>query len=285
MQHLEKNEKPSIYEYTNFRVYLKALYDHFKSETSHFSYRYFSQRAGFSSPNFLKLVIEGKRNLSPASTEKFIFALKMTKSEGEFFKGLVQFGQSKSPAERSRAASLLLKSKAFKSVYPLKDAELKYYAKWYYIPIRELVGTNIFKEDLNWIGKRFRPELKKSEVKEALEDLLLLGLLYRDESGNLKQSYQNISTQSEVASSLVSQYHKEMIRKASDSIDEIHRSQREISGTCISCSPLVVDKIKEMVREFRKEVMAVAAQDQGANRVYQLNFQLFPLVFNEESEK
>ena len=47
----------------------------------------------------------------------------------------------------------------------------------------------------------------------------------------------------------------------------------------------MVDKIKEMVREFRKEVMAVAAQDQGANRVYQLNFQLFPLVFNEESEK
>ena len=283
MQESLKSAKPSVFEYTDYRVYLKALYGYFKLETPHFSYRYFAKRAGFSSPNFLKLVIDGKRNISISSTDKFISALKMTRNEGEFFRGLVQFSQSKSGVEKAKAASLLLKSKTFKETYPLKEAELKYYAKWYYIPIRELVGTVGFKDDPSWIAKRFRPELKPSEVAEALGDLLILGLLYQDEFGHLKQAHQNLSTTSEVVSSLVAKYHKEMIQKASLSIDEVHRSQREISGTCISCSKETVEKIKEMVREFRQEVMAVAAQDAQANQVYQLNFQLYPLVSVEDS--
>ena len=40
-----------------------------------YSYRAFSKAAGFSSPNVLKLVIEGKRNIGPEAVENFITAL------------------------------------------------------------------------------------------------------------------------------------------------------------------------------------------------------------------
>ena len=47
------------------------MISYLKATKPQFSYRYFSRVAGFSSPNFLKLVAEGQRNLSPKSIAKF----------------------------------------------------------------------------------------------------------------------------------------------------------------------------------------------------------------------
>jgi len=71
-----KMKQVTIFEYDNYRAYLRDLYKFYKETKPHFSYRYFPQKAGFRSPNFLQLVIEGKRNLSPESIEKFTNALK-----------------------------------------------------------------------------------------------------------------------------------------------------------------------------------------------------------------
>ena len=58
----------NIFSYTNYRAFLRDLYLTKKSESSGFSHRVFVRMCGFASPNFLKLVIEGKRD---ASTLKF----------------------------------------------------------------------------------------------------------------------------------------------------------------------------------------------------------------------
>ena len=98
---VSKNHRPSIFEYEDYRVFLGDLYSFYKVDKSYFSYRYFSKKAGFSSPNVLKLVIQGERNLTATSIEKFSRALKLTKSEDEFFAYLVQFNQANTEEERS----------------------------------------------------------------------------------------------------------------------------------------------------------------------------------------
>src|SRR3989338_3815356 len=95
-----KLEKPVIFEYDNYREYLRGLYDHLKVARGHFSYRYFSRMAGFRSPNFLKLVIDGDRNLSGESIEKFIKALKIQNKEAIFFRNLVLLNQSETLEEK-----------------------------------------------------------------------------------------------------------------------------------------------------------------------------------------
>lgn len=270
--------RPSVFDYDNYREFLRDIYQHFKQTTSHFSYRYFAMRAGFSSPNFLKLVIEGKRNLSQESATKFSYALKLNKSEADFFENLVRFCQSKLPSERVMSAREMLKSRTFKKVHPIRQAELKYYAKWFYIPIRELVGTRGFKEDPTWIAAQFRIQISIEEVRQALIDLEALGLIARDGAGRLNQTHKNISAEDDMICSLVAQYHRDMIQMAKESIDLIHHLEREISGTCIVCTAETVDRIKKMIREFRKEILSVADDAADGALVYQMNFQLFPLI-------
>ena len=271
-------KQPSIFEYDDYRRFLGDVYVFMKSTRPQFSYRYFSSRAGFQSPNFLKLVIEGKRNLSEESIGKFASALKLNKEETEFFKNLVLFNQAGDAESKAASAESLMRSRGLRKLQPLRQAQYDYYACWYYIPIREMVKFPEFKEDHEWIAGQFEPRLKTSDVARALEALEHLGLIRRDEKGRLVQAHESVTTGDEVVSSMIAGYHREMMKRASDSIATIERTQREISAACIPVSEEAMKKIKRRIQEFRNEILAIAAEDGDCDRVYQLNFQLFPLT-------
>ena len=63
--------RPSPRDYDDYRAYLSELIDFLRTSKRGFSFRRFSKRAGYQSPNFLKLVIDGQRNLSDDSIAKF----------------------------------------------------------------------------------------------------------------------------------------------------------------------------------------------------------------------
>jgi uncharacterized protein (TIGR02147 family) len=91
----------SIYDYLDFRAYLRDYYAMQKKRTRFFSYRYFAQKADFSSHNVLKQVIEGQRNIALKSIPKFVKALNHLPREGEYFKLLVLYCQSKNESEKN----------------------------------------------------------------------------------------------------------------------------------------------------------------------------------------
>lgn len=285
--HAEKlNERPNIFEYSDYRVFLGDIYTFLKSRFRQFSFRYFSQRAGFASPNFLKLVIEGKRNLSDDSIPRFTSALKLSGSESEFFTHLVHFNQAKTPSQRTESAQLMLRTKGFLKVHPLQQAEFAYYANWYYIPIRELVGFPDFQEDSQWIANRLRPKVSFEQAQQALHDLEALGLLKRNAAGRLSQTQRTVTTSNEVSSSAVARYHKDMMNLAMDSIDHVPRTQREISAACVPISKVTAAKIKAMIQDFRQQILALANEDNSPEVIYQINMQLFPMSpWTEEIEE
>jgi len=56
-------EPLAVYAYLDYRAFLRDYYAERKAASRAFSYRAFSKRAGVSAPNYLKLVIDGKRSL------------------------------------------------------------------------------------------------------------------------------------------------------------------------------------------------------------------------------
>ncbi len=180
-------QRPPIFEYENYRCFLKDYFAFSKQQLPQFSYRYFSHKAGFSSPNFLKLVMDGKRNLSPQSIEQFCKAFKFSVIESEFFSYLVHFNQAQDEAQKILWAQKILKCKGLQKIHPLRQAEYAYYARWYSIPIREMILLKNFKEDAVWIARQFQPALTKEQVEQALENLLQLGMIQRDAQGRLVQ--------------------------------------------------------------------------------------------------
>lgn len=270
--------RPNIFEYTNYRSFLGDLYEHLKNTTDYFSYRYFSKKAGFKSPNYLKLVIEGQRNISEDSIEKFCKALKLNRNECDFFARLVGFTQASNNTERAEHALKILQSKIYQKLNPLTQDQLQYYSRWYQIGVRELALCKGMKKDPKWVAEQFRPQLTEKQASEAIDSLIRLGMLIEEEDGTLIAVDQNVKTQSEVISSLVAVYHKEMMEKAKESIDIAKRDEREVSSICVPVSQETFEKMKARIQDFRQELIALASEDADPNQVYQLNLQLFPLT-------
>lgn len=269
--------KPKVFEYTNYRKFLRDLYEHEKRSQKKFSFRYFSKQAGFSSPNFLKLVIEGKRNLSIDSIARFVKAFKLSREETPFFRALVLFNQAATAEERGLWAEEILKSKLYRKLHPLHATQYEYYSKWYNVAVRELMGVKGFREDPDWISHALSPQISVLQAREAIEALLDLGLAIRGPDGILRRTDAVVTTGDEVASSSVTQFHREMLIKATEAIDRVPAGERDISALTVSVSPERAKEIKSLIQKTRKEILAIADQDKDPERVMQICIQLFPL--------
>src|SRR3990172_7163201 len=89
-----------IFNYTDYRAFLADFYKEAK-KTKSISLRAFSKKAGFTSPNYPKMVMDGDRNLTEESITRFVSALELNKQEEEFFRNLVLFNQAKSHAKKN----------------------------------------------------------------------------------------------------------------------------------------------------------------------------------------
>src|SRR5688572_9924380 len=95
-------EKPNVYTYSDYRTYLADHYRYAKAAEYGFSFRAFSQRAGIRSTNYLKLVMDGERNLSPGMAARFARGCGLSGDRAEFFCELVNYCQAESVQDRNR---------------------------------------------------------------------------------------------------------------------------------------------------------------------------------------
>ncbi|HEX5657376.1 MAG TPA: TIGR02147 family protein, partial [Polyangiales bacterium] len=91
---------PDVFEFDDYRAFLRAHYAHKKASGRSFSLRVFSRLAGLTSSNYLKLVMDGDRNLTPEMAERFAAACGLKGDAASFFCELVGFNQARNAAER-----------------------------------------------------------------------------------------------------------------------------------------------------------------------------------------
>src|SRR5262249_12944388 len=152
-----------IFEYSDYRAYLKDLYKNSNLSDKKVSFRYLSRITGFKSPSALKRVMDGKCNLSPESINRCAKAFRLTPSETQFFKNLVFFNQAETLAEKQKFAREILRSQAFRKTHPLEESHYRYYTHWYYSVIRGMVGLPGFQDDPEWIARNLFPQVTTAE--------------------------------------------------------------------------------------------------------------------------
>ncbi len=273
---MEKQE-PDILHYSNFRIYLNDYYDFKKIQLPIFSHRYFAQKAGLSSPNYLKLVMDGQRNLTQKSMLKFQNALGLKGKRAEFFENLVFFNQATSSGERNLYYANILKVRAKAGLRKLEEAEFQLFNDWRHIVIRELAAVKGFRTDAHWIAKKIGSGITEKEAEESLKLLSALGLLKKTANG-LKQTSVNITTSDEVRSLLVKNYHRQMLQLSMTAMERVPAKLRDISSITIPIHIRDLSKIKEQVQLMRKELLNMAAEPGEGEDILQINIQLFPLT-------
>lgn len=274
-----------IYEYMDYREYLRLLFEKKKLEHPFYSYRLFSQKAGFKSPNFLKLVIDGNRNLTKESVFKVIKAFNLNKREADYFENLVFLNQSKTLEEKNLYLTRLLRHRVKTDARKLEESEYEYYTSWYNPVIRELATAVDFRSDFRKLGSMVSPQITAREAQKAVELLLKLDFLRQKEDGSYEKTSACLTTGPQVRSVAVANYHKAMMRLASESIERFPAEKRDITSVTISVSEESYAAIIEKLRALRKELLELAESDMNPEKVAQLNLQLFPVSIDFKSRR
>jgi len=268
--------EPQVFEYLDYRAFLRDYYAAKKASRG-LSFRSFSRRAGLSSPNYLKLVIEGQRNLTPATAAAFAKAAGLEGDAARYFAELVVFTQAKTSAERNQSYARITGFRRYREARPLELAHAAYHSTWYLPAIRELASRPDFRDDPEWIAETLWPSISVADAQQGLRTLLQLGLLGRAPDGKIVQSEAVVSTGPEVADVNVANYHRMMMQRASDAVDAVPPTDRDISSLTLCLGPHGLRRLKERIQRFRRELLELSTREQGLEQVVQVNFQLFPL--------
>lgn len=279
---MSEHVRVNVFEYLDFRQYLRDYYQDCKAHEYGFSHRAFSRRAGLRSTNYLKLVMDGERNLTPEMADQFARACGLQNRAADYFSELVAFNQAASAKERNRCYERLARFKQYREIHRLDAAQAAYHSTWYLPALRELTARDDFSEDSKWIARTLRPKVTPSQAKKALATLLELGLVERDKAGRIRQVKSLVTTGVGPLGHHVVDYHRTMLQRAADALEEVPRDQREISSLTLCVSDAVMQDLKERIREFRRELLQIAELEGKPERVVQINFQLFPLSEKKE---
>jgi uncharacterized protein (TIGR02147 family) len=267
-----------VFSYLDYRSFLRDYYHDKKARGRGFSYRSFSRRAGLKSPNYLKLVIDGERNLSAGMAERFAEACGLKDDDARYFVDLVAFNQASTSSERNKHYARLTGFRRYRKAHKLDVAHAAYYSAWFMPAVRELAASPEFEADPDWIAKQMVPKITKTEAASALSTLLELGLLVKDEDGKVVQSEALLSTGPETEGVHIGNYHRAMMERAVASIDLLPPDDRDISSLTLCLGEGGLHAFKERIQRFRRELLELSALEDDPEQVIQVNFQLFPLT-------
>lgn len=276
----------NVYKYHDYRIFLYDLFTEWKKKVYKLSYRKFSEMAGFSSPNMLKLIIDGKRNLSPANISKLVKTFDFNKQESDFFENLVKMNQAKTHSNKNFYYKKLNKTPRYKLLRKGDKNLYEFYSKWYYPVIRELVTTVDFNESPEWISKRVYPTITESEARKAMEVLVEMGHIYKDED-KWKQREPLATTGPQITSLAVANYHENMIGLGKDSVENVPGDKRNISSLTLAISPKSYEILVKELESIQQRIIDLANEETSPEQVYQVNFQVFPVSSfpSKENEK
>ena len=269
---------PDIFEHLDYRRWLLEAFEALQEQDPAVTHRSFSELCGYKSSGAIALITSGRRSLSKAAARRVAKALGLDAGRARHLTHLVAFEEADGFEERAKLLRKMQAAQRFAQAWGDTLDVYTFYSDWTLPVLREVVSLDDFVEDAEAIAARVHARMTPKQVRGGLERLVELGYLARGDDGRLRPAQKIISTPSELRSEVLKQHQREMMRLASEALDTQARDVRDMRVTTVAISRRQADRIKALLTELQKEVLAVVEEDDPIEAVYQLNTQWFALT-------
>lgn len=270
-----------IVSFTCYREYLRELIRAKQKVNPRFSFRKFSGVVGFKSPNYLQMIIDGRRNLTVATASLMAHKLKLSSGERDYFTSLVQMASAKNDADRNEAerARLVAVKKIVTKEIPAAQKEI--FSKWYYLLVRELFLLPNAKSSPEWIMKMLSHCIDSEEAQSALAALVRCGFL-QSENGKLKPAEPVLDTNDQLMqAAMLRVFHSDTLKAWAKNLDRLNPRDQELGVLNIPIDSKKLPELRERIRRFQDEIIGWVQDEKTPDRVVQLGTYLVP--FDSES--
>lgn len=267
---------PTLFDYTNYRDFLRDRFDALKAQNAAWSHRMIAQKLGFKSSGHFAQILNSKLRLGGQYIKPLAELLGLSAKEERFFELLVHLNQ----ARTERDQRYYLREISVFQEAPIAQMSLEqyeFYRHWYYAALRELLFLREFKpgEEAE-MGRLLCPQVSETRVKKALRQLHVLEIVDL-ELGYYRPLHRMVSTGLGARSKALDLYVENFAKLASQSPQRFGPGEKFNSWIALSASEQCYQQMIEEIRLCRRKIMDLIAADSGADRVYHFNMHLFPL--------
>lgn len=269
--------KPSVYAYHDYRVFLKDLISYLQETQTDLSLRKLAEKSQLA-VGYLPMVLSGKRNLTEKSLESLKKHLKLKVDEVAYLKYMMELNDTGS---RDDKLELVKKMQKFQNYEKENSKELeayKYLTKWHYVALREMISLKDFKNDIDWIQERLSFPVSPKDIQEGLDFLLQHHFIEKAGKGKFRQKDKMLDCFDGIYRLSLGEFYKQVYALAIDSIDSVAREERLLLGHTFAVSDTSFAQISSVLNEALLKIRDIEKNDTEKDQVYQVSFAAFPLT-------
>ena len=273
-----------IFEFNNYRSYLKAVLTNKIESNPSYSLRSFASNLGISHAA-LSQVFKGTKNISYERAMDIGAKLKLKETEQEYFCLLVQFETVKDMEKRSAIQDRMNRMRPAKRSHDLSLDMFRIISDWYHFPILSMTRIKNFKFTSQNIAMRLG--ISELEASVAIDRLKRLELLEQNANGEWVESKSYLMASTETPSSALRKFHRQMLQKALDSIETEEAKDKVNGSETFAFNPSELSDAREITERYFNEMIELSEKSQaksGATDVFHLQVNFFNLT-NTKTEK
>ncbi len=279
-----KKSQLNIFSYRDYRSFIKDRLAELKAADSKYSYQFLATRLGIASKSHIKMVADGRHNISGELAARLGQIFELNRREQEFFLALVDYGQAADERCKQLALERLCSFGSFSKLHRLDLKQMEYYADPLMLALREMVELKDFEENAGYVSARLPFKVGATRLRKALAKLLELGLLERDAAGRLRHCEHHIATGDDMRSLAVKTYYRQRFKEAASAL-ESPSDRRRLGGLTCAVSRDTYKKICDIMEESLGRIYVLLDGEEEAEEVYQLVTAFYPLTRPLSDEK
>jgi len=270
----ESQIRPNVFDFLNYRDFIRQMVEYLRLQ-NRYSIRKFAKQVGFRSHSFVKMIVDGQRALTEATSRKIAVGFEMSKPESDFLVALVNFNDAPSLSERDAAYRKLKLFLNYQKLKRLESNQYEYFSNPGLVLLHEALGTELSNLSLDSLANRLR--LSRRELESRL--MILKGLGLADEKdGKWFQVESAVETSPEMRSLFARNFHQQMLNQASQALDSVPVEERSYQSVTIPLSQKTFDELNQFMTRVMREANALYSQDENPDKIYHLSLQMFPLL-------
>lgn len=267
----------SIFQFEDYRLFLKAEISAIKAQRKSFSIRAMARVLNIGATT-LNEVLSGKKNLSLETAYNISQKMNLSNLETDFFILLVQQSATKDETLRKYFKSKIKnEKKKFVEIQKINPTLTSALANWKSAVIMALSGNSCYKLNSDQVSKTLN--ISSIEAMTLLNELLKLDLLKQDAENNFIPTYKNTQLESKTVNLALQHYHKEMLKKAIAAIEQHNPKDRIIGSETFSFSSLNLKKAEDIINECFDKLITLSNEtdDRKVDSVYYTGIQMFKI--------
>jgi uncharacterized protein (TIGR02147 family) len=273
---MEKIQEKKICKERESAFWLEQKFYEKVKKISSYSLRSFANLLGVS-PSYLSRVLRGERSLSVQTAIQIAGALTLPPKEREGFLNLVFQEQKKSKKKGPQQIASFDSS----TDRQLSLDAFEVISQWYHYGITQLFCLEEFCEKESWMADMLG--ISTIEVRIALKRLQRLGIVDRDITGKLYRTATTLSTTTDIRSSGLRTFHKQILEKAITALEEVDIGKRDITSITMAINEDQLPKAKLEIKKFRKKLSRIL-ETGTQTQVYNLGIHLIPISKSSQEE-